>query len=73
LSYQVTPAFNIEFTYRYVDLGPAQTGGPWAFDGTAIPQSPFVFKDITSNDFMLGLRWKLGEPLAPPPPIVRKG
>jgi opacity protein-like surface antigen len=74
LSYQVTPAFNVEFTYRYVDLGSAQTGTPHAFDGTAIPTSPFVFKDITSNDFMLGLRWKLGEPAAvPPPSFVRKG
>jgi opacity protein-like surface antigen len=73
LSYQVTPAFTVEFTYRYVDLGNAQTGTPHAFDGTVIPTSPFVFHDITSNDFMLGLRWKLDEPVAPLPPIVRKG
>jgi opacity protein-like surface antigen len=73
LSYQVTPAFNVELTYRYVDLGSAQTGTPHAFDGTPIPTSPFVFKDITSSDFMLGMRWKLGEPLAPAPSYVRKG
>ena len=73
LSYQVTPGFNVELTYRYVDLGSATTGRPHAFDGTPIPQSPFVFHDITSSDFMLGMRWKLGEPLAPPPPVVRKG
>ena len=43
-------------------------------DGTVLPgNSPFVFHDLTSNDFMLGLRWKLGEPVAPPPPLVRKG
>jgi len=30
-------------------------------------------KNITSNDFMLGMRWMLGEPAAPPPPLVRKG
>jgi opacity protein-like surface antigen len=74
LAYQVTPAFNVEFTYRYVDLGSATTGAPHAFDGTVLPgNSPFVFHDLTSNDFMLGLRWKLGEPVAPPPPLVRKG
>jgi opacity protein-like surface antigen len=73
LAYQVTPGFNVELTYRYVDLGSATTGRPHAFDGTPIPQSPFVFHDITSSDFMLGLRWKLGEPVAPPPPVVRKG
>jgi opacity protein-like surface antigen len=74
LSYQVTPAFNVELTYRYVDLGPGQTGTPHAFDGTVIPTSPFVFKDITSSDIMFGMRWKLGEPAAPlPPSYVRKG
>jgi opacity protein-like surface antigen len=74
LSYQVTPAFNVELTYRYVDLGPGQTGTPHAFDGTVIPTSPFVFKDITSSDIMFGMRWKLGEPVAPvQPSYVRKG
>jgi opacity protein-like surface antigen len=73
LSYQVTPAFNVELTYRYVDLGSAQTGTPHAFDGTVIPTSPFVFHDLTSNDLMLGMRWMLGEPAAPPPLLVRKG
>jgi len=74
LSYQVTPAFNVELTYRYVDLGPGQTGTPHAFDGTVIPTSPFVFKDITSSDIMFGMRWKLGEPVAPvQPSFVRKG
>jgi opacity protein-like surface antigen len=73
LSYQVTPAFAVELTYRYVDLGSAQTGAARAFDGSVIPTNPFVFKDLTSNDFMLGLRWKLGEPVPPAPPFVRKG
>jgi opacity protein-like surface antigen len=73
LSYQVTPLFSVDLTYRYVDLGNAQTGTPHAFDGTPIPQSPFQFKDITSSDFMLGMRWKLDEPPPPPPPLIRKG
>jgi opacity protein-like surface antigen len=76
LSYQVTPTFNVELAYRYVDLGSASTGTPHAFDGTVIPTSPFVFHDLTSNDLMLGMRWTLGEPVAPlplPPPLVRKG
>ncbi len=73
LSYQVTPGFAVDLTYRYVNLGDAQTGTPHAFDGTAIPTSPFVFKDITSNDIMLGVRWNLGEPVPPPPLLVRKG
>jgi opacity protein-like surface antigen len=74
LGYQVTPNFSVDLTYRYVNLGNASTGTPHAFDGTVLPgYSPFVFKDITSNDFMLGMRWMLGEPAAPLPPLVRKG
>ena len=60
-------------TYRYVDLGKATTGTPHAFDGTVIPTSPFVFNNITSNDVMIGMRWNLGEPIAPVVPLVRKG
>jgi opacity protein-like surface antigen len=72
MAYQVTPAFTVEFTYRYVNLGKATTGAPHAFDGTVIPTSPFVFDNLTSNDFMLGLRWKIGEPDYAPP-LMRKG
>jgi opacity protein-like surface antigen len=71
LAYQVTPGFTVEFAYRYVDLGKATTGRPRAFDGTVIPTSPFVFNGLTSNDFMLGLRWRLGEPDMMP--LMRKG
>jgi opacity protein-like surface antigen len=75
LAYHVTPAVSLELTYRYVNLGDAQTGAPHAFDGSALPgTSPFVFHDLTSNDVMLGVRWMLGDPIAPPPlPLVRKG
>jgi opacity protein-like surface antigen len=72
MSYQVTPAFTVEFAYRYLNLGSATTGTPHAFDGTVIPTSPFVFTGLTSNDFMLGLRWKIGEPEMPMP-LMRKG
>jgi opacity protein-like surface antigen len=74
LSYQVTPNFSVDLTYRYVNLGDAQTGVPHAFDGTPLPgNSPFVFKNITSNDLMLGMKWMLGEPPAPVAPLIRKG
>src|SRR3982074_3829018 len=71
LAYQSTPGFTVEFAYRYVDLGKATTGMLRAFDGTVIPTSPFVFNGLTSNDFMLGLRWRLGEPDMMP--LMRKG
>ncbi len=73
LSYSVTSAFNIDLMYRYVNLGDAQTGSAFPYAGPPTPTNPFVFKGITSNDFMLGFRWKLDEPLAPAPVLVRKG
>jgi opacity protein-like surface antigen len=77
LAYKVTPGLTLEFAYRYLNLGDAKTGPTNSFDGvTVVNGTPFVFHDLTSNDFMLGMRWTLGEPVAPlplPPPLVRKG
>ncbi len=73
LAYQVTPNFTVDLTYRYVNLGSAQTGPAHAFDGTVIPTNPFVFDNITSNDLMLGVRWTCCEAPPPPPPLMRKG
>jgi opacity protein-like surface antigen len=73
LAYKVTPGLSLELTYRYVNLGSATTGTPHAFDGTPIPTSPFIFNGLTSNDLMVGMRWNLGEPPPPVPPLVRKG
>jgi opacity protein-like surface antigen len=70
LAYQVTPNFTVDFTYRYVNLGSAQTGPARAFDNSVIPTNPFVFDNITSNDFMLGVRWTCCEA---PAPLQRKG
>jgi opacity protein-like surface antigen len=71
LAYQVTPSFTVDLSYRYVNLGSAQTGPAHAFDGTVIPTNPFVFDTLTSHDLMLGVRWNFGEP--PPPALMRKG
>jgi len=71
LAYQVTPNFTVDLSYRYVNLGSAQTGPAHAFDGTVIPTNPFVFDTLTSHDLMLGVRWNFGEPS--PPPLMRKG
>jgi opacity protein-like surface antigen len=76
LGYKVNPALTLEFAYRYLNLGDARTGRTNSFDGvTVVNGTPFIFHDLTSNDFSFGMRWMLGEPLAPlpPPPLVRKG
>ena len=73
LAYRVTPGLTLELSYRYINLGSATTGLPnYSFDGSFTPpQYPWTMHNITSNDFMIGMRWMIGE--APPPPVVRKG
>jgi opacity protein-like surface antigen len=75
LAYNVTPNLILELAYSYVDLGDGQTGVLSAFDGTTT-NNVFRFKNITSHDLTLGVRWNFDSPpvYAPPPaPIVRKG
>jgi opacity protein-like surface antigen len=72
LAYQVTPNFTVDFSYRYLSLGDATTGPTNSFDGvTVVNGTPFQFKNLTSQDFMLGIRWTCCD--APPPPLMRKG
>jgi len=74
LSYKVTPGFTVELAYRYLELGSAQTGDLVAFDGTQ-NLGPMHFRDLTSQDVMLGVRWNL-QPAQQPanyPPLVTKG
>jgi opacity protein-like surface antigen len=76
VAYRVTPALTLELAYRYVDLGKGITGDIIQYDGTNSVVNPMEFKNITSHDVKLGVRWMLGEPepvYAPPPPLVRKG
>jgi opacity protein-like surface antigen len=79
LSYQVTPCLSIELAYRYINLGDAQSGyfhnvNP-AF---SIAPGPFQFKDLTSHDLKLGVRFLLDQPVQPAqpimlPPLMRRG
>jgi len=73
VAYKVTPAVNLEFAYRFVSLGDAQSGDLKTFNGTNNVFNPMVFKDVTSHDFKFGVRWMLFEPEAPLPPLIRKG
>lgn len=58
VSYDVTPQMVVDLAYRYTDLGDAQSGavvnylGGYAYAGQHI-------KDITSNDLLFGVRYKL--------------
>ncbi len=58
VSYDVTPQMVIDLAYRYSDLGNAQSGVVTTYDGTS-SYSGLHIKDVTSNDVMLGVRYKL--------------
>lgn len=72
LAYKVSPSLTLELAYSYVNLGDGTTGPTYTFDGTG--GHPFKFKDITSHDLKLGVRWDLDTPPPPPMmPLIRKG
>jgi opacity protein-like surface antigen len=72
LAYKVTPNMAIELGYSYVSLGDGVTGPDATFDRSA-GGHVFMFKNITSQDLKLGVRWNLESPPAYAPPLVTKG
>jgi opacity protein-like surface antigen len=72
LSYQVTPNFTVELAYRYVNLGNGATKDLLAPDGSNPSFNPIQFKNVSSNDIKLGVRWMFADTFLPEPPLVRK-
>jgi opacity protein-like surface antigen len=58
VAFDVTAQTVIDLSYRYSDLGTAQSGVVTTYDGAASISGVHV-RDITSNDLMLGVRYKL--------------
>jgi opacity protein-like surface antigen len=73
VAYKVTPNFTVELAYRYLDMGDGLTGDLRAFDGVNNVVNPTTFKNITSHDLKLGVRWDLSSPQVYAPPLMRKG
>jgi len=74
VAYKVTNNFTVELAYRYLDMGTAVHGAGHFFDGTNIAQSSFQFRDMTSQDLKIGVRWTCCDVPPPAPPLlVRKG
>ncbi len=57
VGYKVTKNVTVEFAYRYIDLGNAQSGDLIGFDGTNNFNNPTEFRHLTSHDLKLGLRF----------------
>jgi opacity protein-like surface antigen len=74
VAYKVNNNFTVELAYRYLDMGTAVHGFGSSFDGSNAGPSSFQFRDLTSQDVKLGVRWTCCdvEPAAPPP-LMRKG
>jgi opacity protein-like surface antigen len=70
LAYQATNNLAIEFAYRYTNLGDGMAGDVITYTGDNVINNPTTFKNITSHDFKLGLRWTCCDEPAPPPPPV---
>jgi len=73
VAYEVSPNFTIELAYRYLNMGDGLTGDLRTFDGVNAIVNPTTFKNISSHDLMLGVRWNLDTAPMYPPPLVRKG
>jgi opacity protein-like surface antigen len=56
LAYRVTPNMTVELGYSYMNLGDGVTGALVTKDGVTANQA-MTFKDITSHDLKLGVRW----------------
>jgi opacity protein-like surface antigen len=73
LAYHVNRNFTVELAYRYLDMGNAVHGFGNSFDGTNAGPSSFQFRDLTSQDIKIGVRWTCCDVEPPPPPLIRKG
>ena len=67
MSYEVTQNFHIDLTYRYLNYGSITDTVDCA--ASCNPDS-FKFKNLYSNDIMLGLRWTCCDTAPPPPRYV---
>jgi opacity protein-like surface antigen len=67
VSYNVSKNFKIDFTYRYLNYG--SITDTVDCNGGCNPDS-FKFKDLYSNDIMIGLRWTCCDTAPPPPRYV---
>ena len=72
LAYKVSNSLTVELGYSYMNLGDGVTGGLTDFLGNT-RNNAFTFKDITSHDLKLGVRWSLDAAPAYAPPLIRKG
>jgi len=75
LTYNVTRNFKVDFNWRFLELGSPQSAVVFCQNTPACPGAFFTLRDLSSQDFRIGLRWML-QPEPPPPvfpTVVSKG
>jgi opacity protein-like surface antigen len=72
VGYRVNPGLTLELAYHYMNLGDGVTGPLTNFFGFTRGRT-VEFKDITSHDLTIGMRWELNSPPVYAPPLIRKG
>jgi opacity protein-like surface antigen len=66
LTYNVSDNLKIDFSYRYLNMGSPQSADIFCQNtGSTTPCNYFNLKDMTSNDFRIGLRYMLNPTPAP--------
>ncbi len=58
-AYDVTDRATVDFGYSFVHLGKGKTARAYNMAGGGDPNDGFKFRDITSHDLKLGVRYKL--------------
>jgi opacity protein-like surface antigen len=66
LTYNVSDSFKVDFSYRYLNMGSPESSNIFCQNtSTTGPCNYFNLKDMTSQDFRIGLRWLLQPEPAP--------
>lgn len=65
LTYNVNNNLKIDFSWRYLSLGSPISAVVQCQNTSACPGAFYTFKDMTSQDFRIGLRWMLQPEVSP--------
>lgn len=70
VSYKISKSLSVDLSYRYLDMGDAQSGILYTYLGTSSGQSQETLHHVTSHDVRLGLRFTCCEPEPPKQQII---
>jgi opacity protein-like surface antigen len=77
LTYNVTNTFKVDISWRYLDLGSPVSAVVNCQNTPVCPGAFYTFKDMTSQDFRIGVRWMLQPDtpavVMPQPPLTSRG